>query len=41
MLVRKTYPERRSRNRKRHWRLKNLEKDIDEEDKKYDPEKEA
>jgi len=41
MLVRKTYPERRSRHRKRHWRLKALEKEVDDDNRKTDPEKEA
>jgi len=31
VLVRKYYPERRSKHKKRHWKLKQLNKEIDEE----------
>jgi hypothetical protein len=38
-LVRKSYPERRKKHRQRHWKLKTLEKDLDEDMKKNEIEK--
>jgi len=42
ILMHKTYPEARKRNKKRHWQLKVIDKGADDDsNKKYDPEKES
>lgn len=38
VLVRKTYPEKRKKRQPRHWKLKSLKKEVDDE--KIDEEKE-
>lgn len=40
ILVRKSFPERRKRGTRRHWKLKQLDKETDLENKKKDSEKE-
>jgi len=40
ILVKKTYPGWRMKNKQRQWKMKSLDKEIDE-DSRYDPEKAA